>query len=105
MAIAVLDSVMTIIATATPAAIFPCSKWRHWTPVNYAHQCRSLSCGRIWLMLHNTTGSCEARAIRCPAIQRVQNGPELAAALPEVTGSIDLEHDTSGNTIQCPDSG
>jgi hypothetical protein len=39
------------------------------------------------------------------AAQRAHGGPELAAALTEVTGSIDDEHVASGNTIQCSDSG
>lgn len=39
------------------------------------------------------------------AIRQAQGDPELAAALTEVTGSIGVEHDASGNTIQCPDSG
>ena len=39
------------------------------------------------------------------AIQRAQGGPKPATALTEVTGSIDMEHDASGNTIQCSDSG
>lgn len=38
-------------------------------------------------------------------IQHAHDDPELAAALTEVMVSIDVEHDASGNTIQCPDSG
>jgi hypothetical protein len=56
-------------------------------------------------MLQNTWEAVSPAPSAVLAIQQAQVDPDLATALTEVTGSIDVEHDVSGNTIQCPDSG
>jgi hypothetical protein len=101
MATALLASLMPILAI--PPAIFPSSKWRHRTSVTVRTSVSRSLVNSSRLQTHREAVNPALYAVL--AIQRAQGDPQLAAAFTEVTGSIDVEHDASGNTIQCPDSG